>query len=149
MAAMSDTIATPAETATVATADNTVELPSWLPPLVAEQARLAYAKADTPDAANLVRRVTTHEDMNGVWKELLKRRRDDHKKTNDYAYPVLDPADDGYLPKLDLTDWRPTPAMQGFRTRSEWLQQLGLARLYNTTLNLARGCTSPQPRDGQ
>lgn len=92
---------------------------------------MAYAAADTPEDAAIVRRVTTHEEMRGVWKELLKRRNDGRRKTNDYAYPVQDP---------DPSRSLPVYAARRAWTRAEWSQQMGLAELSIRLVRLGRRC---------
>jgi hypothetical protein len=107
--------------------DGAADLPGWLPPLVKEHARMAYAAADTPEDAAIVRRVTTHEDMRSVWKELLKRR----AAAGHYVYPVQDP---------DPARRRPVYAARRAWTRTDWLQQRGLAELSIRLTRLGRRC---------
>lgn len=111
-------------------ADSVADLPAWLPPLVKEQACLAYGKAATPADADIVRRITTHEDMERVWKELLKRRRDgSYQKTDDYVHPVLNTAP---------SDWLLAAADPLLLAHAEGRQQLGLARFYISVVDIAQ-----------
>jgi hypothetical protein len=111
------------------------DLPTWLPPLVKEQACLAYGKAATPADTDIVRRITTHGDMKRVWKELLKRRRDgSYQKTDDYVHPVLNTAP---------SDWLLAAADPLLLAHTEGRQQLGLARFYISVVDIAQHSTRP------
>jgi hypothetical protein len=106
------------------------DLPIWLPPLVKERAREAYAGARSAAELAMVKRVTTDLRMAGVWKYLQQKKR----KTADYVYPVLNP-----LP-LPGTPIKTPDHPEAFSSRTEWIQQIGLRKLYERTILLGRCC---------
>ena len=66
------------------------ELPSWLPPAVATAAMFEYANTASEDqtgrAVDLWGRLTTDPRMDLVWKELYKKRRVSHLRTDEFRY---------------------------------------------------------------
>jgi hypothetical protein len=107
--------------------ESAADLPGWLPPLVRLQASKTYAavRASGRDRElETVRRITADVRMKRVWQQLQKRRRSGSAQ---YMHPVFDPA-------ADETDYLPSRAAR-FQTRSEWMQQIGLAAIYKVMVN--------------
>jgi hypothetical protein len=113
----------------------TADLPIWLPPLVKERAREAYAGARSAAELAMAKRITTDDRMQGVWGYLQKRRRDRaHQRTAGYEYPAIDlmAAKTSYHPGT-------------FSSRAEWLQQTALCVIYDRMLHLGRLCMPGAP----
>jgi hypothetical protein len=128
------------------TVAHTTEIPAWSPPLVKEQAEIAYRKAAAAGSAaqfETVRRVTIDQRMNGVWRHLQKRRRDNRRG---YAYPVYDPAvsEEGSLFKDDPTEGMSDADRRRFGTRAELIQQIGFAVIYRRMVELALAQAEPE-----
>jgi len=105
------------------------DLPSWLPPLVAEHARLIYRQSRDDEEAAALLRVTVDQRMKAVWAYLRRRRRDvedRHVRTHEYEHAARDDKPN---------DPNPDPR---FPTRNEALQQHALRRLYGELTRLTR-----------
>jgi hypothetical protein len=114
---------------------DSLEMPPWLPPLVAKRARAAFAamiKAGTAEEdVAVVKRLTTDPRMEHVWKYLQRRRREDYRQTSNFENPVRDLAPEG--PERDRAF--PPP----FRTRAIYMQHVAMEVFYSDMLGLMTG----------
>jgi hypothetical protein len=111
-----------------------VDLPSWLPPLVAERARAALTAAIEAGSAEdiaVVKRLTTDPRMENVWKYLQRRRREDHYRTSDFENPARDLAPEG--------SERDRAFPPSFRTRAAYMQHVAMETFYCDVLSLMTG----------
>jgi hypothetical protein len=112
-----------------------VDLPCWLPPLVAERARAAFAAMIEAETAEedvaVVRRFTTDPRMESVWKYLQRKKRGDYQfePTNYYENPVRDLASS---PERDRAF--PPP----FTSRATYMQNAAMGVFYSDVLCLIR-----------
>lgn len=72
-----------------------LQMPAWLPPLVASYARQVSCRTDTDES--LLCRLTSDPRMRGVWTELRKRKRSNYKSSDTFKYPAT--ADMDWDPK--------------------------------------------------
>jgi hypothetical protein len=97
------------------------EFPSWVPPLVREQAhalRSELLKSGTADDIAVLDRLTSDPKMEAVWKYLQKHKRAGYRKTDRYEHAVYDPMAHTQVNR------------SSFPTRGIWLQQLAMRELY-------------------
>jgi hypothetical protein len=113
---------------------DSLEMPPWLPPLIAERARAAFAAMIEAGTAEedvaVVKRLTTDPRMEHVWKYLQRRRREDHYRTADYENPVRDLAPKGPFP---------LPFPSPFPTRAAYMQNVAMGTFYFNVLCLMTG----------
>jgi hypothetical protein len=115
------------------------ELPQWLPPLVREHAQKFYAQAiasGREDELAMVWRITSDSRMRTVWTYLQNKRRLQYFRTAEYKNPVIDP--------MATADYHP----KEFSTRAEWLQQIGLAVIYEHAHNFGCLCLPSRLNEG-
>jgi hypothetical protein len=115
------------------------ELPHWLPPLVRKHAQKFYAQAvasGREDELAMVRRITSDSRMRTVWRYLQNKRRLQYFRTAEYKNPVNDP--------MATADYHP----KEFSTRAEWLQQAGLAAIYERAHTLGCLCLPSRLSEG-
>jgi hypothetical protein len=101
-----------------------LRFPDWLPPLVAERAAVFLSDAveyGTVEDLALIKRITTDSRMEGVWKYLLRRRREEHQQTTEYENAIRDTEPDGRYP-------------MSFSTRAIWMQHLAMKLLYDKVI---------------
>jgi hypothetical protein len=106
-----------------------VEFPNWLPRLVRERAHelhaIALATNSAEDVAEVMR-ITTDARMKNVWRYLESKRRIRSRRSAHYQHPAIDPMrHESY-------------ARDGFSTRAEWMQQIGMRAIYEMMFRLAR-----------
>jgi hypothetical protein len=112
--------------------------PSWLPPLVREQAhalRSEMLKSGTPDDIAVLDRMTSDPKMEAVWKYLQKHRRAGYRRTDDYEHAVRDPMAHSGVNR------------SSFPTRASWLQQLAMRELYIEAVRWACAYAAPASPD--
>jgi hypothetical protein len=107
--------------------------PSWLPPLVREQAhalRSELLRSGTPDDIAVVERLTSDPRMEAVWTYLQKRRRVGYRRTG-YEHAPHDPMAHSGVNR------------SSFPSRAVWLQQLAMRALYIDIIAWGRGFAAP------
>jgi hypothetical protein len=112
--------------------------PSWLPPLVREQAQALHSellKSGTADDIAVLERITSDPRMEAVWKYLQKHKRTGYRRTEVYEHAVRDPQAHSGVNR------------SSFPTRAVWLQQLAMREVYIDAVRWARMCAAPASSD--
>ncbi len=92
-----------------------LDVPTWVPPTVAHQARMLYdqaAEANVHEAMVLIERLSIDPRMKRVWDELRKGRRQNHKPTAEFFYAATLPHG-RHRGELHCFSVRAGPARQG------------------------------------
>ena len=60
----------------------------WVPPYIRDVARVIYKDVNTSKDQDLLRRLISDPRMERVWNELLKKKRQNYKRTEQYVHSV-------------------------------------------------------------
>jgi hypothetical protein len=69
-----------------------LEFHDWIPPYIRDVAQVIYIDANTPQDIELLRRLVLDPRLERVWNELLKKKRKDYKRVDQYVHPVTEGA---------------------------------------------------------
>lgn len=110
-----------------------LELPNWLPqPIAAHAQQIFRNSAREMSEQLLICRLTSDSRMKRVWTELLKRKRINYKRSEEYRYPATFPKNWSHTARAKLRRARTLRSMGGPLNEHEAKKQEVHAALYQT-----------------